>query len=857
MSSSVLDVLSGELSKLFRPIRDVVENPLLLPQLLAEIGAESDTAGGDALAKALEAIVTLLDDIDQLSDQAAPSFSEIAGLLKAAQNAFDALRMLSESSGPASVLTDFGSDLIDFLLAAYLMGWHPLARQIAALLTLLDPAESQDYSPPAVNGNQLLRIPFRIDRFHGERISKLLQGPVGTLRDAYIVNDLLTVSDANASANKLFPRLLCVLQALGVSCRYGFTPGDEAMLGDAAPLVDHALLVYAADRHMGATAEAGAVFTFSSADRGDLGLLASPFGSLQLQTQQGAWAIELDCTAQVQGVAYGRQGLTLVMTAASAEATGSFTATLPAPDSGPAFLLGSTEGTRLEVGGAKLAVQTTLSEAAQTLALSADVSKSALVLAPGDGDGFLRTILPAKGLRAEFDLGLAWSNTQGFKVRGAGGLDVTLPVGISAGGTVTVDSIHIGLHADDTGVVAECSASAGLSLGPVQIVIDRMGLLLNLTFPEQGANLGFVNAELGFKAPSGLGTAIDAGPVTGGGFLSFDFTKSEYSGAANLSIEGIGVSAFGLIETQPEVSFLLLIATTFPVPIELGMGFSLVGVGGLAGINRTLALDALETAVWKGTAKDILFPSFPIASAVAILNELDVLFPPAEGRYIFGPTAKNGVGRAALITAEVGVVIELPDPVRIALIGNATAKFPPEKPLVLLSVSFAGGIDFGASRWFFDASLTGSRIESYPLSGDLSVRSAWAEPKSFALAVGGFDRHFQPPAGFPTLSRVALDISNGPLHLHLAAYLAITTNTFQVGAAVDLKAMVCKMRCPGTLCIRCAVYQEPVFVQRGAGCVGVDHGSRRHLRVGSRAGNAVGTGSLACHGLGVYKPAVL
>jgi hypothetical protein len=806
MGTPLLTALADEAAKLFQPLAMVIDNPLLLDPLVAEIGAASGTAGGDQLLTAISSILDLYQQLDQLATQPAPSFAGIAAVLEAADKAFVAIRTLSDPGGPSALIEDFGSDVIDLLFAIYLMRWHPVARQFAALLTLVDPSDTQVLQTDQFTGAPGERVPFALDRVHLERLPNLFRDPVGTLRTAYF-NDLETVADANAVADKLFPRVLGVLREFGVPCRYGFKPGDEALFGGAAPLVDHALIIYVADQLAGVAAEAGVMFAFSSADQGDLGLVATPFGSLQFQKTLGRFTLELDVTAEVNAVAYGRHGVTLLASASTLEVDGSFTATLAAPpaaptaappaaspaapDPPPAFLLGSQNGTRLEVGGAKLSVETTLSEATQTLALSADVSKTAIVIVAGDGDGFLQSILPANGVRAEFDLGLAWSNTQGFKVRGAGGLDVTLPVQISVGGVVSVDSIHVGLHADDSGISGECSATAGLALGPVHVVVDRMGLLVNLTFPAQGANLGVLNAALEFKPPSGLGIAIDAGVVTGGGFLSFDPAQSEYSGAANLSIEGVGVSAFGLVETAPQVSFLLLIATTFPVPIELGLDFSLAGVGGLAGINRSMALDALETAVWKGTAKDILFPSAPIASAAAILSELDALFPAAEGRYVFGPTAKIVWGTPVLITAEVGVVIELPDPIRIALIGNVTAQFPPQKPLVLLKVNFAGGIDFGTSRFFFDASLTGSRIESYPLTGDLSVRSAWVEPKNFALAVGGFNPHFQPPAGFPTLSRVGLDISDGPLHLHLAAYLAITTNTFQIGATVDLKASIC------------------------------------------------------------------
>jgi hypothetical protein len=426
--------------------------------------------------------------------------------------------------------------------------------------------------------------------------------------------------------------------------------------------------------------------------------------------------------------------------------------------------------------------------AASELTFGAKVAGAAVLSSQG-GDGFLAEVLPGQ-FTAGLDFALTWSAQRGFAFSGAASLDATLPAGLSVG-PVSIQSIHLGLYDDSGGLSFECSATAGLSLGPVQVLVDRIGLLAGLTFPAGGGNLGVAEGTLGFKQPSGLGLSIDAGIVTGGGFLGFDPTNSEYRGAAQLSMEGVGLAAFGLVQTQPKVSFLLLIGTTFPVPIELGFGFALAGVGGIVGINRTVALDALETAVWKGTAKNLLFPSAPITNAATILGTLDTLFPAAPGRYLFGPTGQITWGEPAIVTANIGLVMELPEPIRIALFGNVVAQFPLKNPIVVLQVTFAGGIDFGSERLFFDASLSGSRIERYPISGDLSLRSSLTSPKNLALAVGGFNPHFQPPAGFPTLSRLALDISDGPLHLHLAAYLAITTNTFQIGAAIDLKAHVC------------------------------------------------------------------
>ncbi|MGC2305290.1 DUF6603 domain-containing protein [Candidatus Binatus sp.] len=810
---TLVEALVTEIGKFLQPLASALDDPVTTDHLLAQIGANAEKAGGDPLVAALRAIAALGSLIvTQASQQSAPSFEEIAAFLETSRNTVQAIEALSASSGPAADLEGFGRDLLDLLIVAYLANWHPLLREVTTLLTLIEPAEAQTPSAEVTSGDTVVRESFQIDRVHLERLPALLRDPRATLT-AYYWNGLQTEADADAIADKLFVRVRNVLLELNVDSRYGIEPSDTALFGGEAPLIDHALLVYASNQLAGAEVDAGIALTLSPAEHGDLGLVVSPFGVLQESAQFGLWKVDFQLGADLQAFAIGRNGPTLLASTSTVAVDAEITATLAAPDSGPAFVYGSPTGSRLEVGGAQLTGEVKLSESDQSGGVSASVSKSAIVISPGDGDGFLRSILPANGARAQFDLGLAWTNTGGLKIKGAGGLDVDVPAGLSLGGVVTIDSIHLGIRADDSSVTLESSANAGLNLGPVHVIVNRMGMLTVFTFPDQGGNLGPLDAALSFKPPSGMGIAIDAGCVTGGGFLSFDPVKSQYEGAASLKIEGVGVSALGLVQTQPDVSFLLLIATTFPEPIQLGLDFSLAGVGGLAGINRTIDLNALETAVWKGTAQDLLFPSAPIGNAVAVLGELNTLFPAAPGHYVFGPTGKIFWGTPPILTAQVGLVLELPSPIRVAILGSVVAQFPPVKSIVFLKVNFAGGIDFGTSRFFFDASLIGSRIESYPISGALSLRGSWASPKSLALAVGGFNPHFQPPAGFPSLARITLDISNGPIHFHLAAYLAITSNTFQIGAAADLRASICDCAIAGHFAFDALFVKNPFSFQ--------------------------------------------
>jgi hypothetical protein len=91
----------------------------------------------------------------------------------------------------------------------------------------------------------------------------------------------------------------------------------------------------------------------------------------------------------------------------------------------------------------------------------------------------------------------------------------------------------------------------------------------------------------------------------------------------------------------------------------------------------------------------------------------------------------------------------------------------------------------------------------------------------FLLAVGGFNPRFTPPADFGTLRRIAIDISANPItRIHAEAYVAISSNTFQLGvhAALDIDAGVASVH--GWADFDALVQWEPTFhfsVELGVG----------------------------------------
>ncbi len=524
------------------------------------------------------------------------------------------------------------------------------------------------------------------------------------------------------------------------------------------------------------------------------GYILSLVGSLDTVTTFDSWRLTLTANGQVPACVLNPSGFALVpdavpLTGGTAKI---LLERLPAAGStGPAFVFGSTGGTRLEIGSASLQADFSFDPAHIAAAISAKAAKGSFVIHSGDGDGFLGSVLPANGLSADFDFGLIYSSDGGLSFQGAAGLDATLPVGVSIGGVVNIPSLHLALTAGSSGLAAEVSASIGLSIGPIEASVDRMGFITTVTFPADGGSFGPLDLAFDFKPPSGVGLAIDSAGVSGGGFLAHDDAKHEYSGVLQLQFDDLMLQAFGLITTQVAggegYSLLALIDADFP-PVQLGWGFSLDGVGGLLGVHRTASVDALRAAMKAGQLSTIMFPTSAITNAPLVLAQLDTLFPTAPGRFLFGPMALIGWGTPMLITASVAVILELPEPIKIILLGVIQAKLPtPTDPLVHLTMDALGVLDLSQDEFSLDATLYDSKLITYAISGDMALRANWGSQSEFLLAVGGFHPSFTPPPDFPALKRMAIDMSTGSVtKLRLAAYLAMTSNSVQFGAQLDV-----------------------------------------------------------------------
>ena len=71
-----------------------------------------------------------------------------------------------------------------------------------------------------------------------------------------------------------------------------------------------------------------------------------------------------------------------------------------------------------------------------------------------------------------------------------------------------------------------------------------------------------------------------------------------------------------------------------------------------------------------------MFPQDPIRNAPQIISNLNSVFPPAAGHHLFGPMVQIAWGTPPLITADVGVVLELGARLRLLILAQIAAILP-------------------------------------------------------------------------------------------------------------------------------------------------------------------------------------
>jgi hypothetical protein len=521
-----------------------------------------------------------------------------------------------------------------------------------------------------------------------------------------------------------------------------------------------------------------------------------------IATPHPAWTAHVKASARVAAGATGtlRPPLAITLSPPTGEIRGDAEVRLEGRPAEPFVVLGQAGGTRIQVAtvdaslGFDIAWDAATHQATIGPRAGARVAGGKLVVDAGQADGFIAQLLSGVHLESDFDAGLTWTPKNGVQFAGSATLEIALPVHVSLG-PIDVPSIYLALGLKNDGAVTtELSADIKAMLGPITAIVTRIGATADLRLPPPGGHAGQIALDFHFKPPRGVGLSLDAGPVKGGGFLDIDPVRREYSGMLELDLSGIvSVKAIGLINTRmPDgsdgFSLLIIITAEFGTGIQLGFGFTLLGVGGILGLNRGMAVQPLVEGVRGGSVERIMFPHDIIANAPQIVSDLRTLFPVEQGTFVIGPMLKLGWGTPTLVSLSVAVIIEIPG--NVAIIGVLKVALPAEDvAIILIQVAFAGAIEFDRKRVYFFASIFDSRILFLTLEGEMGVLAAFGDDADFVLSLGGFHPSFNPPPlPFPAPRRIAIDILNTPVQkLRVEGYFAVTTNTLQFGARVDLR----------------------------------------------------------------------
>ncbi|MDH4255570.1 MAG: hypothetical protein OEX13_13730 [Gammaproteobacteria bacterium] len=791
-TSSIFDRLIVFLT----PLRLAGEHEGYLRDLAAAVGWDLDeVVGFDAAAAAadLRIISEGIERITQHVTNPPETLSAFVAALEQTRRTFEAVRNLDRilRGADSTHLDDFAKALLEALVIAHWFQLSPTSFVIAELLGLVVAPADGPLLPAIRDGEKLIREEHRRGELRFHRIGPLLRDPVRALEQEYFSNDALaTVAGAHRAADTLFPRLARLCQFLGISARYGFNPAVP-VTGEAAAIdrLAHMLSLYVSP-HDGDLY--GMTLALSSADRGRRGLLVRPFGAISFQGRVNDWRLQTTTNGSLRGVLVGPDH---VETSGGETWHLSLTAEPETEMQAAQSTVGGSSGTGFTFGTMRIAGELHLGMTARDASFELFVKQAHLGISGSDGDGFLANVLPAQSLSTDVDFTIGWSSGTGVHFGGHAGLEARWPLKQSIG-SVALGALRLGIAAGDEGLTARAMFDPGLTIGPVTIQIEGIGLSAHLGFTESGGNLGVADLALGFQPPTGLGLALATAGVTGGGFLGFDPQRAEYSGMLQLELaDTIAVKALGLLTTRlPDgsrgYSLVILLTAEGFAPIPIGLGFTLTGIGGLVALHRTVRTDVLREGLKTGTLNSILFPSDPLRNAPQIFSDLRRVFPPTAGRHVVGPMVQLRWGSPTLLTLDLALLVELPSPIRVVVLGRLQVLLPDQThPLIQIRMDALGVLDVSAETVALDATLYDSRILQFTLTGDMALRAGWGRQPQFILAIGGFHPRFAPPPGLPALQRLALQLADGDsLQLRCQAYLAVTSNTVQFGARVDLHA---------------------------------------------------------------------
>lgn len=390
---------------------------------------------------------------------------------------------------------------------------------------------------------------------------------------------------------------------------------------------------------------------------------------------------------------------------------------------------------------------------------------------------------------------LLYDMQNGLKIDGGAKFHLDFDISKLEIGPVKFDKLSV-----DLGNLSGSFGDLGMTLGStfaldfscLTMSFENLGISFDINFLKPDGSLGDYDFSGSFKFPDGIGISIETPVVKGAGLINYD--KSEGTLFSALSLEVLKKFTVGcIIDADLGVkdghcfSLVALISTSFSPGIPLGMGFSLNGVGGCLGLNRKYDADAVSGGVRSGVFGSVFFVDNVMNHLTEMKTAVKQFFPEKKKQFFLGVLCK--ICFEPVVTCEFGLLIQAPDPTSIGIVGALKVRVG-DTNLIKINVYFFGEIDFDKGLRF-DASIVDSEIVGLKLEGDMAFRLFWGGPyKGFGLSIGGFHPAYKPEEGLkfaPNMRRLSLSLNYDIVKIKLETYLAVTSNSFQIGAHLDLQ----------------------------------------------------------------------
>ncbi|HEY3840751.1 MAG TPA: DUF6603 domain-containing protein, partial [Bryobacteraceae bacterium] len=481
------------------------------PQLTAQAGFMNAASNTASAAGQLPAVITqLTNDIAAGNDAAILAdglnlIGKIGAVVSGLASMGTQLEAVAGSLGlnPSEVSTfaqNLASNLLSYLLISYLENVQPGVVAAGDLTGILDYVAN-----PGVSGDPT-HPPFTSRKLELSNLGQLFSDP------QTLVKNVTGWGSPAFDGTQLIPRLAAVLNLLGLPNSSSGPGSLDCFLFSLEP--------NPASNPPGLTVSVN----YSIADGFDMTFPITP-----------TWSIELTASGTFNAGITGTitPPVTLALKSPSGMVSGQLGVNLVAksPNPGtPLVLVGTAGGNGIVADsitfGAGLNATWDAGSGTASIDPSLQIALAGgkAVLDMSQADGFLATVLSGVNIRAPFEFAATWRLDTGLHITGGAQLEIDLPLHLSLG-PVSLPTLYLIGGVSTSGIPLEVSVALGLTLGPFEASVDRVGIATLLSFPAGGGNLGPADLSIKFKPPSGVGLAIDAGLVAGGGFLSFDPTK--------------------------------------------------------------------------------------------------------------------------------------------------------------------------------------------------------------------------------------------------------------------------------------------------------------------------------------------